>query len=171
MKNNFNDDEGGDCGESGDVDDCEDYDDDDVHTWELGAKVDGELIFLMSSATTSKKLEMPPRKTEEGNRRRKNKIEMTSAIRRLFLTPQNTLMIVNGWKCSALGMVKPAKSGTSRQYWFSEDFWWGWKKNGQRRRSYHLWINPFPLQVATMTQGTRRTSGIAKYVANAFSRA
>ena len=87
MKNKFNDDEGGDCGESGDVDDCEDYDDDDVHTWELGAKVDGELIFLMSSATTSKKLEMPPRKTEEGNRRRKNKIEMT-AIRRLFPTPQ-----------------------------------------------------------------------------------
>ena len=88
MKNKFNDDEGGDCGESGDVDDCEDYDDDDVHTWELGAKVDGELIFLMSSATTSKKLEMPPRKTEEGNWRRKNKIEMT-AIRRLFPTPQN----------------------------------------------------------------------------------
>ena len=169
MKNKFNDDEGGDCGESSDVDDCEDYDDDDVHTWELGAKVDGELIFLMSSATTSKKLEMPPRKTEEGNRRRKNKIEM-AAIRRLFPTAQNTLMIVNGWKCSALGMVKPAKSGTSRQYWFSEDFWWGWKKNGQRRRSYHLWINPFPLQVATMTQGTRRTSGIAKYVASAFSR-
>ena len=170
MKNKFNDDEGGDCGESGDADDCEDYDDDDVHTWELGAKVDGELIFLMSSATTSKKLEMPPRKTEEGNRRRKNKIEMTSGIRRLFPSPQNTLMIVNGWKCSALGMVKPAKSGTSRQYWFSEDFWWGWKKNGQRRRSYHLWINPFPLQVATMTQGTRRTSRIAKYVASAFSR-
>ena len=169
MKNKFNDDEGGDCGESGDVDDCEDYDDDDVHTWELSAKVDGELIFLMSSATTSKKLEMPPRKTEEGNRRRKNKIEMT-AIRRLFPTPQNTLMIVNGWKCSALGMVKPAKSGTSRQYWFSEDFWWGWKKNGQRRRSYHLWINPFPLQVATMTERTRRTSRIAKYVASAFSR-
>ena len=169
MKNRFNDNEGGDCGESGDVDDCEDYDDDDVHTWELGAKVDGELIFLMSSATTSKKLEMPPRKTEEGNRRRKNKIEMT-AIPRLFPTPQNTLMIVNGWKCSALGMVKPAKSGTSRQYWFSEDFWWGWKKNGQRRRSYHLWINPFPLQVATMTQGTRRTSRIAKHVTSAFSR-
>ena len=84
-------------------------------------------------------------------------------------TPKHT-MIVNGWKCSALGMVKPTKSGTSRQYWFSEDFWWGWKKNGQRRRSYHLWINPFPLQVATMTQGTRRTSGIAKYVASAFSR-
>ena len=89
MKNKFNDDEGGDCGESGDVADCEDYDDDDVHTWELGAKVDGELIFLMSSATTSKKLKMPPRKTEEGNWRRKNKIEMT-AIRRLFPTPQNT---------------------------------------------------------------------------------
>ena len=169
MKNNFNDDEGGDCGESGDVDDCEDYDDD-VHTWGLGAKVDGELIFLMSSATTSKKLEMPPRKTEEGNRRRKNKIEMTSGIRRLFPSPQNTLMIVNGWKCSALGKVKPAKSGTSRQYWFSEDFWWGWKKNGQRRRSYHLWINPFPLQVATMTRGTRRTSRIAKHVTSAFSR-